>query len=189
MNTPHNPASPNAARAKAPASPSSAPGLALQLYQRWLAPVVTRMSHLPYSPLALLARFSIAAVFWQSGQTKVQGLAINFVSGTFEFGWPRLADGVVDLFESEYNLPLLPPELGAMLAALGEHVFPVLILLGLATRFSALALLGMTAVIQLLVYPGAYATHGVWASVLLMLMVQGPGKWSLDQWIVTKGSR
>jgi putative oxidoreductase len=119
----------------------------------------------------------------------VQGFAINFVNGTFEFGWPRLADGVVALFESEYNLPLLPPELGAMLAALGEHVFPVLILLGLATRFSALALLGMTAVIQLLVYPGAYATHGVWASVLLMLMMQGPGKWSLDQWIVTKGSR
>jgi hypothetical protein len=74
------------------------------------------------------------------------------------------------------------------LAAFGEHVFPVLILLGLATRFSALALLGMTAVIQLLVYPGAYPTHGVWASVLLLLMMQGPGKWSLDHWLACKHS-
>ena len=155
----------------------------VQLYQGWLAPVVQRMNHLPYSPLAFLARFSIAAVFWQSGQTKVQGFAINIISGTYQFGWPHLADGVVDLFESEYHLPMLPPELAATLAALGEHVFPVVILLGLATRFSALALLAMTAVIQLLVYPGAYATHGVWASVLLLLISQGPGKWSVDQWL------
>jgi putative oxidoreductase len=80
----------------------------------------------------------------------------------------------------------MPPELGATLAAFGEHAFPLLILLGLATRFSALALLGMTAVIQLLVYPGAYPTHGVWASVLLMLIMQGPGKLSLDHWIASK---
>ena len=167
---------------------STSPHPAAQLYRRWLAPVVRLMRNLPYSPLAFLARFSIAAVFWQSGQTKVQGLAINLVSGTFELGWPRLADGVIDLFESEYQLPVLSPELGATLAALGEHVFAVFILLGLATRFSALALLGMTAVIQLLVYPGAYPTHGVWASVLLLLMMQGPGQWSLDHWIATKGS-
>jgi putative oxidoreductase len=153
---------------------------ALSIYQRWLAPVVTRMQSLPYSGLALLARFSIASVFWQSGQTKVQGFVVNLVSGEFQLGWPRLADGVIDLFESEYKLPLLSPEWGASLAALGEHVFPVLILLGLATRFSSLALLGMTLVIQLLVYPGAYATHGVWASVLLLLISQGPGQWSLD---------
>lgn len=139
-----------------------------------------------YSPLAFLARFSIAAVFWQSGQTKVQGFAINLISGHYQWGWPRLADGVMDLFESEYQLPLLSPELAATLAALGEHLFPVLILLGLATRLSALALLGMTLVIQLLVYPGAYATHGVWASVLLLLMMQGPGKWSLDHWIKSR---
>ncbi len=149
-------------------------------HQRWLAPAITRMQALPHSGLALLARFSIASVFWQSGQTKVQGLVVNLVSGEFQLGWPRLADGVVDLFESEYQLPLLSPEWAATLAAWGEHVFPLLILLGLATRFSALALLGMTLVIQCLVYPGAYATHGVWASVLLMLMMQGPGKWSLD---------
>jgi len=159
---------------------------AVRLLQRTLTPVVQRMSDLPYSPLALLARFSIAAVFWQSAQTKVQGLAINIVNGDFELGWPRLADNVVDLFASEYHLPLLPPELAATLAALGEHVFALCLLLGLATRLSALGLLGMTAVIQLLVYPGAYPTHGVWASVLLMLMVQGPGRLSLDHWVAGK---
>ena len=183
-NTPTpSPARATAANAMAPSTP---PNMAVQLYQRWLAPVMQQMNHLPYSPLALLARFSIAAVFWQSGQTKVQGFAINFISGTYQFGWPRLADGVIDLFESEYKLPLLPPELGAILAAFGEHVFPLFILLGLATRLSALALLGMTAVIQLLVYPGAYPTHGVWASVLLLLMMQGPGKWSVDHWLTRK---
>ena len=159
---------------------------ALALYQNWLAPVVKQMQAFPYSGLALLARFSIAGVFWQSGQTKVQGFVVNFVKGEFQLGWPRLADGVVDLFETEYKLPLLPPDLGATLAAFGEHAFPLMILLGLATRFSALALLGMTAVIQLLVYPGAYPTHGVWASVLLLLIMQGPGKLSLDHWIASK---
>jgi len=59
----------------------------------------------------------------------------------------------------------------------------VLLLLGLATRFSALALLGMTVVIQILVYPGAYATHGVWATVLLFLIAKGPGRLSIDHWI------
>ena len=167
-------------------TPTSRFSTALALYQRWLAPVINHMQTLPYSGLALLARFSIAGVFWQSGQTKVQGFKVNFVNGDFQLGWPRLADGVIDLFETEYKLPLMPPELGATLAAFGEHAFPLLILLGLATRFSALALLGMTAVIQLLVYPGAYPTHGVWASVLLLLMMQGPGKLSLDHWIASK---
>jgi putative oxidoreductase len=167
-------------------TPTSRFSTALALYQRWLAPVINHMQTLPYSGLALLARFSIAGVFWQSGQTKVQGFKVNFVNGDFQLGWPRLADGVIDLFETEYKLPLMPPELGATLAAFGEHAFPLLILLGLATRFSALALLGMTAVIQLLVYPGAYPTHGVWASVLLLLIMQGPGKLSLDHWIASK---
>ena len=105
---------------------------ALALYQNWLAPVVKQMQAFPYSGLALLARFSIAGVFWQSGQTKVQGFKVNFVNGDFQLGWPRLADGVIDLFETEYKLPLMPPELGATLGAFGEHAFPLLILLGLA---------------------------------------------------------
>ncbi|PKO76448.1 MAG: hypothetical protein CVU21_13150 [Betaproteobacteria bacterium HGW-Betaproteobacteria-15] len=144
------------------------------------------MGHLPNTLLAFIARFSIAAVFWKSGQTKIEGLAIDIVSGTFELGMPRLSDNAVFLFKEEYKLPLLSPELGATMAALGEHILPIFILLGLATRLSALGLLGMTMVIQLFVYPDAYATHGTWAAVLLYLMAHGPGKLSLDAWIASR---
>ena len=90
------------------------------------------------------------------------------------------------LFQDEYKLPFMPPEVAAPMAALAEHVLPLLILIGLATRFSALALLGMTLVIQVFVYPGAYATHGTWAAVLLYLMARGPGKLSIDHWLATR---
>lgn len=141
---------------------------------------------IPDSLIALLGRFSIAAVFWKSGQTKVQGFAIDLVGGEFQFGMPRLSDSVVALFRDEYRLPLVPPELAAPLAAFAEHLFPLLILVGLATRFSALALLVMTATIQLLVYPDAYPTHGVWATVLLFLVAKGPGAFSLDRLIARR---
>ena len=137
-------------------------------------------ARVPDAWIALLGRFSVAAIFWKSGQTKIQGFSLDIVSGEFQFGMPRLADAVVDLFRDEYRLPLLPPELAAIMAAWGEHVFPALILLGLATRFSALALLAMTATIQVFVYPDAYPTHGVWAAVLLFLVARGPGPLSLD---------
>jgi putative oxidoreductase len=110
---------------------------------------------------------------------------VDIVAGEFQPGVPRLADSAVFLFQQEYRLPVLTPELAVLLAAVAEHVFPALILLGLATRFSALALLVMTATIQLLVYPAAYPTHGVWATVLLLLMAKGPGRVSLD-WLVAR---
>ena len=138
------------------------------------------MGELPNSVLAFIARFSIAAVFWKSGQTKIEGFAIDIVNRDFTLGWPHLSDNAVFLFRDEYKLPLLPPEIGTAMAAFGEHFFPILLLLGLATRLSALALLGMTMVIQLFVYPDAYPTHGVWAAVLLYIMAHGPGKLSID---------
>ncbi len=141
---------------------------------------------IPDSLIAALGRFSIAAVFWKSGQTKVQGFAVDIVSGEFSLGVPHLSDSVVDLFRSEYKLPLVPPELAAPLAAFAEHLFPLLILVGLATRFSALALLVMTLTIQLLVYPDAYPTHGVWAAVLIFLIARGPGVISLDHLIARR---
>lgn len=137
-------------------------------------------ARVPDAWIALLGRFSVAAIFWKSGQTKIQGFSLDIVSGEIQLGMPRLADAVVDLFRDEYRLPLLPPELAAIMAAWAEHVFPALILLGLATRFSALALLAMTATIQVFVYPDAYPTHGVWAAVLLFLVARGPGPLSLD---------
>ncbi|MCR6496529.1 DoxX family protein [Thermomonas sp. S9] len=147
---------------------------------------IALLSRIPHSLIAFIGRFSIAAVFWLSGQTKVEGLAINLVSGEFQPGWPHLSDSALDLFRTEYALPLLPPELAALMAATAEHVFPVLLLIGLATRFSALGLLGMTAVIQIFVYPDAYPTHGTWATLLLYLIARGPGVFSLDHWIARR---
>jgi putative oxidoreductase len=144
---------------------------------------VDLLGAIPDSLIALIGRFSIAAIFWKSGQTKVQGFAIDIVSGELTFGLPRLSDSVVELFRDEYKLPLVPPELAAPMAAFAEHLFPLLILIGLATRFSAAALLVMTLTIQLLVYPDAYPTHGVWAAVLIFLMAKGPGVFSLDHLI------
>ena len=140
-------------------------------------------SRIPDSLIALLGRFSVAAIFWKSGQTKVQDFAIDIVAGEFTIGWPRLSDSVVDLFRDECRLPLIPPEWAALMAAFAEHVFPALLLIGLATRFSALALLGMTLVIQVFVYPDAYPTHGVWMTVLLFLVARGGGAASLDHWL------
>jgi putative oxidoreductase len=144
------------------------------------------LARTPQGLVSLLARVALAAVFWRSGQTKVEGLAIDLVEGRFELGWPRLAPQAVDLFRDEYRLPLLVPETAATLAALGEHVLPLLLLLGLATRLSALGLLAMTAVIQLLVYPGAWPTHGVWAAALLGLLRHGGGGFSLDAWLARR---
>lgn len=117
--------------------------------------------------LALITRIAIAAIFLLSGRTKVDG-------------WLTVNESAVALFMDEYKLPLLPPELGAHLAAYAEHLFPLLLVLGLFTRFSALALLGMTAVIQFLVYPGAWPTHLSWAALLLYLLGRGAGRFSLD---------
>ncbi|MBK5960364.1 DoxX family protein [Rhodoplanes elegans] len=128
--------------------------------------VTAALERIPYSLVALVARLSIAGVFWRSGQTKVSG-----------FG---LSDSVVDLFRDEYRLPLVDPALAATAAAIAEHLFPALLVLGLATRLSALALLIMTLVIQLLVYPDAWPTHGTWAACLLILMTRGAGTVSLD---------
>ena len=130
----------------------------------------TLFGRIPDTLIAMIARFSIAGVFWKSGQTKIEGLAIDIVSGEFSLGLPRLSDSALFLFKEEYSLPLIAPELAALMAAFAEHLFPILILLGLATRFSALALLVMTLTIQIFVYPGAWPTHGVWAAVLLYLM-------------------
>lgn len=141
---------------------------------------------IPDTLIALIARFSIAGVFWKSGQTKVEGLAIDLINGEFTLGLPSLSDSALYLFQEEYRLPLIAPELAAPMAAFAEHLFPILILFGLATRLSALALLVMTLTIQIFVYPDAWPTHGVWATVLLYLMAHGPGRASVDHWIAMR---
>lgn len=117
--------------------------------------------------LALVNRISIAAIFFFSGRTKVEGFL-------------TLTDSAYSLFREEYKLPLIAPELAAHLAAYAEHFFPLLLVLGLFTRLSALALLGMTLVIQVFVYPDAWPTHLSWAGLLLYLVARGAGPLSLD---------
>ncbi|QIG50323.1 DoxX family protein [Nordella sp. HKS 07] len=121
---------------------------------------------IPYALIALVARVAPAAVFWQSGQTKLDG-------------W-RVSENAIYLFREEYRLPLIDPVIAAHLAAFAEHFFPIILVLGLGTRFAALALLAMTLVIEVFVYPDAWPTHGTWAACFLLLMAQGGGAWSLD---------
>ena len=115
---------------------------------------------------ALALRVFPAAIFFASGRTKVEG-------------W-QIADSTWFLFEHEYALPLIPSPFAAVAATVAEHVLPVLLILGIATRLSALGLLGMTAVIQIFVYPEAWQTHGLWAACLLAVAARGPGRISVD---------
>lgn len=138
---------------------------------------------IPESLVLFVARFSLAAVFWLSAQTKVEGFAINFINMTFQLDWPTITDSTYFLFEYEYALPLLPPAMAAVLATLAEHILAAMILLGLLTRYAAFGLAIMTLVIQLFVYPDAYATHGTWLAICLLLMRKGAGNLSIDHLI------
>lgn len=135
---------------------------------------------IPESLILLLARFAIAAVFWKSGQTKIEGYSLDIIALEANLGWPHLKESTLFLFEYEYNLPLLSPVIAATLAALAEHILPILILSGFLTRFAALGLAGMTLVIQLFVYPNAYPTHATWLAIALLIMWRGAGTFSLD---------
>jgi putative oxidoreductase len=128
-----------------------------------------RLAHLvPHDALALINRVAIAAIFFLSGRTKVEGFL-------------TVTDSAYALFRDEYKLPLISPEIAAPAAAFAEHLFPLLLVLGLFTRLSALALLCMTLVIQIFVYPDAWPTHLSWAGLLLYLISRGAGALSLDR--------
>lgn len=126
----------------------------------------------------LFTRVALAGIFWRSGRTKVEEGSFLTLSDTTRF-----------LFESEYSGVPIPPEVAAPLATFAEHFFPVLLVLGLATRFSALSLLGMTMMIQIFVYPDAWwTTHFVWVAMAAILMSRGAGLLSLDH-LLTKRLR
>lgn len=152
------------ARASAPAG---------GLRGRWNRIADTLSGLISHASLALVDRIAIAAIFYFSGRTKVEGFL-------------TLTEGAYTLFREEYRVPLIPPEIAAHLAAYAEHVFPVLLVLGLCTRLSALALLCMTAVIQIFVYPDAWPTHLSWAGLMLYLIARGAGPASLDRLIGVK---
>ena len=135
----------------------------------WWNRIADALSGLIGHPLlALVDRIAIGAIFFLSGRTKVEGIL-------------TVTEGTYVLFREEYKVPLIPPEIAAHLATYAEHLFPILLVLGLFTRVSALALLGMTLVIQLFVYPDAWPTHLSWAGLLLYLVGRGAGPVSLDR--------
>ncbi len=131
-----------------------------------------QFSRIPDSALSFMARIVIAGIFWRSGQTKVNG-------------W-EISDFTFQLFQSEYALPLIPYKAAAYMATFAEHFFPILLVLGLATRFSAGALLAMTLMIEIFVYPDSWPDHGVWAVSLLFIMSRGASILSLDHLIKNK---
>jgi len=138
-------------------------------FVRLIAGSIAAMERIPYAVLGLAARVFPAAVFWRSGQTKVSGFEVT--------------DSAIALFREEYQLPVIDPVIAAHLAAFAEHFFPILLVIGLASRFAALALLVMTAVIEIFVFPDAWPIHGVWATCFLLVIARGPGPLSLDHLI------
>ena len=135
----------------------------INFYQRAIAPFAL----IPFDLIALIARIGAGAVFFRSGLLKLNG-------------W----ENAVFLFENEYTLPDLPfftPQITAAITMAAELALPVLLFAGLLTRFAALGLLVMTLVIQIFVYPDAWATHLSWAGLLLPLIALGGGKLSLDR--------
>ncbi|TCT10256.1 DoxX family protein [Paralcaligenes ureilyticus] len=136
----------------------------------WAVALFTRalgwLECIPYTFLAIPLRLAMATVFWNSAMTKLAS-------------W----DTAIALFTDEYRVPILPPELAAYLAVSIELTTPILLVLGLATRPAAAVMLGMTAIIEVFVYPQAWPTHIQWAAMLLVLLARGPGKLSID-WLI-----
>lgn len=128
-----------------------------------IARVLRWLDAVPYTALAIPLRLAVATVFWNSALTKLAN-------------W----DTAVALFVDEYKVPLIPPEIMAYITVSIELSTPVLLVLGLLTRPVAAVLLGMTAVIEIFVYPQAWPTHIQWAAMLLVLLCRGAGKLSID---------
>jgi putative oxidoreductase len=121
---------------------------------------------IPYTLLAIPLRLAVATVFWNSAMAHLAN-------------W----DTTLSLFQDEYRVPLLPPDLAASMAVSIEVSTPILLVLGLLTRAASLVLLGMTTVIEVFVYPEAWPTHIQWAAMMLVLLARGPGMLSLD-WLI-----
>jgi putative oxidoreductase len=128
--------------------------------------VLARLDAVPYSLLAIPLRLAVATVFWNSAMAKLAN-------------WQT----ALALFADEYKVPLLAPDVAAYMAVSIELSTPVLLVLGLLTRPAALALLGMTSVIEIFVYPQAWPTHIQWAAMILVLLCRGAGTLSLDHWL------
>ena len=131
---------------------------------------------IPEWSVAALVRLGVFFVFWNSVQTKISGSSI--LGQKFKF-W-QVTDSTFMLFEYEYAVPLIPPNVAAYLATFCEFFLSIGVLLGLLTRMSAAGLLTITLVIQIFVYPNHWPEHLLWTSLLLYLIKYGPGSISVD---------
>jgi putative oxidoreductase len=146
------------------ANPGAAP--------RWFVDAREWLERFPLSILQLMMRVGVGSVFFKAGLLKY---------GSWEF--------TIKLFQDEYKVPLLPPEIAARIATFQELTMPILLFLGLGTRLATLPLLGAIAVIQAFVYPNAFSDHLTWGSILLFLLTRGPGVFSLDYLIEKRFAR
>lgn len=137
--------------------------LTLSLSQGVLAQVRNALESVPYAWIALPLRLAVATIFWRSALVKLANLG-----------------AALALFTDEYRVPLLPPHFAMYCAVAIELVTPVLLVLGLATRAAAGVLLGMTAAIEIFVYPKAWPTHLQWTAMLVVLLCRGAGRYSID---------
>ncbi len=134
--------------------------------------MIDLMGHIPQSFILLLMRIVIGLTFFLSGLTKIDGFHVT--------------DAAIFLFTEEFKLPFVSPWIAAHMAAAMELTMPLLLFAGFATRFASLALLGMTLVIEIFVYPEAYVLHGLWAVALLSLIKHGAGTISVDHLIKSR---
>jgi putative oxidoreductase len=125
----------------------------------------------------LFARVALAGIFWRSARTKVEEGSFLTIKDTTFFQFS----------DAPFNqVPILNGELGAYVTTYMEHFLPILLLFGIATRFGALGILGMTLVIQIFVFPEMiiwWQTHIIWVAMALVLIVRGGGMFSLDRLI------
>jgi putative oxidoreductase len=145
----------------------------------------------PYALVALGLRLIIARVFFLAGQAKIAGPTIPIAlfnrDGDFTITLPaEIKPSTFELFQTQYAALPLPPTVAAYLFTYAEFVLPVCLVLGFATRLSALALLVMSVLVQVYVMPGTlWTTHIYVFAILMVLMSVGPGAISLDAVIRT----
>ena len=131
-------------------------------------PLIRLFERIPYSFIALLARLSVAWPLWEAGRVRVSG------------GWDVVTPhySTMTMYLGGYNIRWIPYEAAAIATQLAEFALPILLAVGLASRFAALGLLVL--IFEVFVHPGPYALHGAWAALLLLVIKAGPGSFSLD---------
>lgn len=144
----------------------------MQAIHHLILSLIALFERVPAAFVHLWLRAGVFITFWSSGYGKLDNWAGE--------------GGTIELFRDEYKVPVIPPEIAAVLGTSVEIGGSLLVLFGLCSRFAALALLGLVSVIQFTVYPEYWREHLPWSAMLLFVIVRGPGAWSLDALIAKR---